>query len=122
MTSQSLLPQGEVKLLALDELYCSECLPYSNAQEVSAADIKNYRFYIECGISCFERSLGIGWNDAKVSKDQMQRIVNDAYDRWVYVEENPEVEIWCCEEYILHEIHQLDIEFVYCFLDESEEA
>lgn len=81
-----------------------------------------HRFYAECYIDCYDRGLGIGWDDESVSQEQMQRTVDDAYDRWVHVEENPEVESWCCEEYILHEVGKLGIEYDYRYLEQSEEV
>lgn len=83
--------------------------------------VKDYRFYIECDIDCYERGLGIAWNDEKVSEEQMQSAADAAYDRWVHIEENPEVESWCCEEYILHEVDKLGIEYDYCYLDKVDE-
>lgn len=82
----------------------------------------NYRFYIEVDIDCYDRGLGIGWNDEKVGKEQMQHTADSAYDRWVHIEENPEVESWCCEEYILHEVDKLGIEYDYCYLERVEEV
>lgn len=81
-----------------------------------------HRFYVECDIDCYDRGLGIGWDDESASQEQMQRTADDAYDRWVHVEENPEVESWCCEEYILHEVGKLGVEYDYRYLEQSEEV
>lgn len=83
-------------------------------------DAPSYQHCMECDVVCYERGITIAWNDEQVSDELMRSVTDDAYDRWMNVEDNPEVESWCCEEYILHEVDKLGIEYDYCFYDWAE--
>lgn len=77
--------------------------------------VKAHPMYIEVEISCYNRRLGIGWDDYTIDEERVQAVADDAYERWVHVDENPEVESYCCEEYILHRLDDaLGMEYDYC--------
>lgn len=61
-------------------------------------NLKSVTYYVDC----YDRTLGIVWvDDGKYSNFSIYCMLDDAYDRWVHVDENPDVECYCCEEYML---------------------
>lgn len=85
---------------------------------INRSERSRYARTVECVIDCYERSLFILWNGSK-TEAEVQREADAAYDRWVHVDENPEVEDFCCEEYIVAELEKLGFDFDYAYSEEE---
>ena len=51
-------------------------------------------------VECYERYLIIAW-DKGPSEEAVLALLEHRYDQWVHIEENPEVESYCCEEWMI---------------------
>ena len=69
-------------------------------------------------IECYERALLVCWN-GDPSRNEMLDIFDRAYDQWVNIEENPEVEDYCVEEWLLLAVDDLGIDYKYIYIQEE---
>lgn len=65
---------------------------------------------IQFEISCLERMMIVVVEEEKY--DSALKIIDEAYTRWCQVEENPELQFECCEEYILSKLSENGVEYV----------
>ena len=65
---------------------------------------------IQFEIVCLERTMTIVVEEEEY--DSALKIIDEAYTKWCQIEENPELQFECCEEYILSQLDEAGIDYV----------
>lgn len=78
-----------------------------------------YDHVIVVDIDCYDRTLTIAWN-GQLDPGEVHSIADRAYFRWTNVGNYPEVEGFCCEEYVLHTLSNIGLEYDFCYGEEDE--
>lgn len=82
-------------------------------------NILDYKAAVYYGIECFDRGIFIAW-DGDTRGAAIYAVADDAYNRWIDVDNNPDLQFICCEEYIIGEIEKLGIQFDYCYAEQED--
>ena len=73
-------------------------------------------------VDVFDRTLIVAYN-GDVANETVYGILDARYDQWNHIDENPEVEYYCCEEWMLMGLDGLGINYtpIYEELEENHE-
>jgi len=69
-------------------------------------------------IECYERRLVVFW-DAYISEKKITDLLEARYEQWVHVSENPEVEDYCCEEWILLGLDEIGLDYLQFYINKE---
>lgn len=75
-----------------------------------------YKHAVIVEVPYYERHLLVMW-DSDIEEDTVLKILDKRYDQWVHIEENPEVEDYCCEEWMLMGLEQIDTVFDHYYFE-----
>lgn len=71
-------------------------------------------------VECYERRLIVSWNGDQMNEGVVSEILEHSYDQWVNIDENSEVEYYCCEEWMIKKLKDFDKNFdFYVIYDEE---
>lgn len=85
-----------------------------------------HKHQCEYWLDCFqapdvERGLMIFWDTDSISEDMMWWVLDDLYGSWADLDEYPDAEYYCLEEWILLRLTETGLEFDYEYLGGEEE-
>ena len=66
-------------------------------------------------VECYDRRLIVAW-DAGPSEEDVLKVLERRYCEWVHLDDHPEAENYCCEEWMLDglsEVGQFDFFVIY---------
>ena len=79
-------------------------------ESINAGHIVTYDVF------CFDRVLAVIYN-GDVDESLVYRILDTRYDEWNHVDENPDVEPFCCEEWMLMGLDELGIDYTPIYVE-----
>lgn len=75
-------------------------------------------------VDCYDRHLIVCWDEEDniqndgwaPSEPEIDKILETRYEQWVHVEENPEVESYCCEEWMLMGLDEIGLKYTPIYI------
>jgi len=78
---------------------------------------KVYYFSVTVEVFCFERYLAVTGYSTMTS-EQIRALLEERYDQWNNLDEFPEAEPFCCEEWMLMGLDELGISYTPHYLED----
>ena len=71
-------------------------------------------------VECYNRRLVVFW-DGDTREKRVREVLEERYMQWVQIDVYPEVEPWCCEEWMLMGLDEIGLVYFPAYVSEPEE-